>query len=417
MPKLLWVSPLSVHDTSSASAIQMRNMLLSLKNRNIDIIALSALNFTQDGGTAMFLDLEEKLKGKETFFNLNDNGINFVYIRTKSRNLGNMISQEQRNFYGKLCGIINSFKPDLIMGTGTDMLSMVCFDEAKRRNIPTAYVLLDGTPRHFNFPNIDVVLTDSTAVANLYAVQNKINAVVTGSFLPVDGPLTKSLTNEDLTKFQNHTKQRKRITMINPALNKGIAIFLRMAQYATKDLKKYRFTILETEPNQIAQALSQIKDKDTAKEAFTEEILQNIDILPVPNSLLSIFAETAVLVIPSLSFESSVRYAREAISCGVPILANNLTGIAETMGDAGLLLPPPPYCLQDPRIAPSKADISNYLKSLKLLLSEDYTLKCIKVTQSYDLNIATNRLFTTLKPLLDQRAGNNPQLLRLGSLI
>lgn len=417
MPKLLWISPLSVHDTTSASAIQMRNMLLSLHERKVDLIALSALNFTQAQGTSMFVDLEEKLKGKETYFNLNDNGINFVYIRTRSRNLASMTSQEQRNFYGKLCGLINSFKPDLIMGTGTDMLSMVCFDEAKRRNIPTAYLLLDGTPRHFNFPNIDLVLTDSSAVANLYAVQYKINAVVTGSFLPVEGDLNKTLTTEELNNFKKQAKKRYRITMINPSLNKGVSIFLRMAQLATKDFRKYRFTILETEPNQVNQALVQLKEQGSKHPAFNQDILEKVEILSNANSLNQVFKETAVLVIPSLSFESSVRFAREAISWGIPVLANNLTGIAESIGQAGILVVPPAYCMQDPKIVPNKKDINNYLKALKMILAEDYTEKCQAVTQSYDLNIAANRLFTTLKPLLDKKAGNNPQLIRLGSLI
>ena len=80
MPKLLWVSPLSVHDTASSSATQMRNMLLSLKARDVDIVGLSALNFVNEKGTSMFSDLDEKLKGNENSFNLNDNNINFIYI-------------------------------------------------------------------------------------------------------------------------------------------------------------------------------------------------------------------------------------------------------------------------------------------------------------------------------------------------
>ena len=189
MPKLLWVSPLSVHDTASSSATQMRNMLLSLKARDVDIVGLSALNFVNEKGTSMFSDLDEKLKSQENSFNLNDNNITFIYVRTKSRNLGDMVSQEQRNFYAKFCSIINAFRPDVVMGSGADMLSMVCFDEAKRRGIPTAYVLLDGTPRRFNFPNIYVVISDSRSISNLYDQQYHINVVVTGSFFPITSPL------------------------------------------------------------------------------------------------------------------------------------------------------------------------------------------------------------------------------------
>ena len=222
MPKLLWVSPLSVHDSSNPSAAQMRNMLLSLKARGIEIIGLSALNFLNESGTSMFTDLDDKLKGNETSFNLEDNGIKFIYIRTKSRKLGDMISQEQRNFYAKFCAIINAFRPDVVMGSGTDMLSMVCFDEARRRGLPTTYTLLDGTPARFNFPNIDLVVTDSAATSNLYATKHRINSVVTGSFTEVTGPLAFG------GKVEHDPSNKKFITMVEPTVDKGLGIFLRL---------------------------------------------------------------------------------------------------------------------------------------------------------------------------------------------
>lgn len=456
MPKLLWVSPLSVHDTSSTSATQMRNMLLSLKARDVDIVGLSALNFVNEKGTSMFSDLEEKLKSQENSFNLNDNNITFIYVRTKSRHLGDMVSQEQRNFYAKFCSIINAFRPDVVMGSGSDMLSMVCFDEAKRRGIPTAYVLLDGTPRRFNFPNIDVVLTDSRAIANLYAQQYHINVVVAGSFLPITSPLLAAKAEEEQKKAEENEgsasadatankdgadndkavkgsedkkgkaktakddkkePKRNRITMINPSLEKGVAIFARLAQLASKDTKGYKFAVYETYEGQFKQQIEQVHQKGSDKKAFSAADLNKIEVLGPQVKNTELLATTKLLVVPSLSFEGIVNIAREAIACGIPVLATNQMGLAESIGEAGVLVEMPAYCIADNRVAPEPEDMANCLKGLQLGLSEDFSERCANVSKRYDVNLSANRLALILKPLFDQRAGNNPQLLRNGSLI
>lgn len=406
MPKILWVSPLSVHDTANASATQLRNMLLSLKAREVDIVGLSALNFLQESGTALFTDLDEKLKGNENSFNLNDNNINFIYMRTKSRRLGDMTSMEQRNFYAKFCAVINAFRPDVVMGYGTDMLSMVCFDEAKRRGLPTVYTLLDATPRRFNFPNIDLVITDSSATSNLYASMQKINAVVTGSFLPVAG-----------LKPQELAPERKRITMVNPSLDKGLAIFARLAQLKPEVAKDYTFTVYETFEGQFNQQITHAHELGAATSAFKPEDLKHIEVLPPSMSSREVLAQSKVMVMPSLSFESINPLAREAVMSGIPVLATNQIGLAESIGEGGVLVEIPAYCLNDHQVAPRPEDMSNFVKGLTVALTEDFSERCAKVSRLFDVNLSANRLAVILKPLFDQHAGNNPQLLRNGSLI
>ena len=412
MPKLLWVSPLSVHDSSNPSAAQMRNMLLSLKARGIEIIGLSALNFLNESGTSMFTDLDDKLKGNETSFNLEDNGIKFIYIRTKSRKLGDMISQEQRNFYAKFCAIINAFRPDVVMGSGTDMLSMVCFDEARRRGLPTTYTLLDGTPARFNFPNIDLVVTDSAATSNLYATKHRINSVVTGSFTEVTGPLAFG------GKVEHDPSNKKFITMAEPTVDKGLGIFLRLSQNVPAQARNLKFAVRESYAGQFTEQVALLKDKANPNKApFTKAALSKIFVLGPEVTDAELFESTKVLMVPSLSFESINNISREAITYGVPVLATNQTGLAESIGEAGVLVEIPEYCLNNHYMAPAAEDLANFYKGLQIILTEDFTNRTADVAKRYNINYSANRLAATLKPLFDKCAGNNPQLLRNGSLI
>lgn len=412
MPKLLWVSPLSVHDSSNPSAAQMRNMLLSLKARGIEIIGLSALNFLNESGTSMFTDLDDKLKGNETSFNLEDNGIKFIYIRTKSRKLGDMISQEQRNFYAKFCAIINAFRPDVVMGSGTDMLSMVCFDEARRRGLPTTYTLLDGTPARFNFPNIDLVVTDSAATSNLYATKHRINTVVTGSFTEVTGPLAFG------GKVEHDPSNKKFITMVEPTVDKGLGIFLRLSQNVPAQARNLKFAVRESYAGQFTEQVALLKDKANPNKApFTKAALSKIFVLGPEVTDAELFESTKVLMVPSLSFESINNISREAITYGVPVLATNQTGLAESIGEAGVLVEIPEYCLNNHYMAPAAEDLANFYKGLQIILTEDFTNRTADVAKRFNINYSANRLAATLKPLFDKCAGNNPQLLRNGSLI
>lgn len=412
MPKLLWVSPLSVHDSSNPSAAQMRNMLLSLKARGIEIIGLSALNFLNESGTSMFTDLDDKLKGNETSFNLEDNGIKFIYIRTKSRKLGDMISQEQRNFYAKFCAIINAFRPDVVMGSGTDMLSMVCFDEARRRGLPTTYTLLDGTPARFNFPNIDLVVTDSAATSNLYATKHRINSVVTGSFTEVTGPLAFG------GQVEHDPSNKKFITMVEPTVDKGLGIFLRLSQNVPAKARNLKFAVRESYAGQFTEQVALLKDKANPNKApFTKAALSKIFVLGPEVTDAELFESTKVLMVPSLSFESINNISREAITYGVPVLATNQTGLAESIGEAGVLVEIPEYNLNNHYMAPAAEDLANFYKGLQIILTEDFTNRTADVAKRYNINYSANRLAATLKPLFDKCAGNNPQLLRNGSLI
>lgn len=413
MPKLLWVSPLSVHDSASNSAAQIRNMLLSLKARNVDIVGLSSLSFVHESGTSLFTDLEEKLKGEDNSFNLTDNDITFIYVRTRSRALGEMVSQEQRNFYAKFCALISSFRPDIVMGSGTDMLSMVCFDEARRRGIPTVYTLLDGTPRRFNFPNIDVVVTDTNAISNLYAKQYGINALVTGPFIPVE-----RLSNDDLAKKKENEANVNRVTMVNPSLEKGLGIFIRIAglSFNQDNLKNFKFTVVETHEGQFSNAVEQLHYKDGVK--LDKNLISKIDVIKPNTPLKDVFMETKVLVAPSLCFESGVNIAREAVANNIPVLGSNQIGLVEAIGAAGVVVDPPQYCIADHKIAPNDEDIDNFIRGLQMLVNDNgFAERCASVAQNYDVNISATRLATVLKPLFDKQAGNNPQILRNGSLI
>ena len=86
MPKILWLSPYSLHDTSSGASIQAKDMLESLVKKGCEVWSCSSFVFDNVSGTVVFGNLEQKLQeDKHNTFILDDNGIHYIYTRCHSR--------------------------------------------------------------------------------------------------------------------------------------------------------------------------------------------------------------------------------------------------------------------------------------------------------------------------------------------
>lgn len=396
---------MSIHDTTSFTAVKVKNMLHLLKSRGADIHVLSALCFTSQEGSSAFVDLKDKLTGNVLFFNVDDNGIPCTYIRTSTFNLDDIPSADQRNFYGRMCTLINSFKPDIVMGCGDDLLSMTCYNEAAVRNIPVVFAHFERTADYFDFQDIEAVFAESQALADFTAAKKKINVSVTGSFRNINVP-------KDLLPLQ----ERKRISLIDPTAEKGLGVFLRLMQTGKDECDGYTFTVFESHPGQFQEECARLKEKSGDKSPFKDYDLSRVQILTQGSDLAQMLKESRVLVVPSLRFENIIPYVRDAVSMNVPILGTGITGVKESAAGAGITVEVPEYCLTDPCVVPAKGDMKQINAALKKLLTEDFTEQCLQAQKSFDLNISANNLIQILKPLFDRRAGNNPQLFRMGSI-
>ena len=115
------------------------------------------------------------------------------------------------------------------------------------------------------------------------------------------------------------------ITMVNPHAVKGLDTFLEVA----RRLPQQRFLLQEA-----------WKLGDAALAALQARLaaLPNVRFAHRVPDVRQVYAQTRVLVVPSVWEEGFGRVAVEAQSCGIPVIASARGGLAEAVGEGGVLI-------------------------------------------------------------------------------
>ena len=85
MPKILWMSPYSLHDISSGASIHCKTVLECLAKRGFEVWSCSSFIFDSPAGASVFNNLKDKIdSSKKSVFEIDDAGIHYIYTRSSS---------------------------------------------------------------------------------------------------------------------------------------------------------------------------------------------------------------------------------------------------------------------------------------------------------------------------------------------
>ena len=398
MPKILWVSPFSLHDTTSGAAVDARYMLKALQKRGYEIWVLSAFIFdAKRGSVQAFGDLDKMFaQDPNSLFIFDEDNIHYIYTRTAQTAEQLMSMLESQLFYSTFCQILDEYAPELVMGYGLSPAPQACFAEAKHRGISTTYVLTNGDCGNFSFPNIDLILTVSQAMAKLYADRDEINLHPIGSFY-------------DPKDFVAPEHKKEYVTMINPAGHKGVAIFAKLAQVCQKEMPEVKFLTVNMREH-FKDALTKLHEKnDPHRFPYTLQDFPNVFMLDPQKDMRLVYAVTSVLVVPSLWFEAWGRVATEAIYNNIPVMCSKSGGLTEACAGGGLSLDVPEHCKRDYGSLPTDEEIKPWVQGLKDLLNHKYDQKVEVARQELVKLNAPDRLIEAITPLIQQTQRNRKQ--------
>lgn len=400
MPKVLWMSPYSLHDTSSGASIAAKQMLESLVKHGYEVWSCATFVFDTPAGTSAFGDLDKTLEtNKNRVFVMDDKGIHYIYVRNKHRDEMSLSMAESQLLYETYLDVLDEFKPDIVFGYCPGMVSIACFSEAQRRGIKTVYFLVNGNHGHFAFNYYDLVITDSRATSQLYAARDNINVV------PIGCPF-------ELSRIVAKERDPKYVTFINPSGAKGVSIFAKLAKACEKEMPDLRFLVVNSRGNfsQIAPLLHEQGKPDV--HPYANCAFPNVDMTGIQNDMRPVFAITKALLVPSLWYESWGRVSTEAVFNNIPVLCSNSGGIPEAMGGSGVIIEAPKHCQEDFFSLPTDEEIKPWVEGLKTVLSTDYSEQFAKTQQQHTMENCTRRVMEAFAPLLLPHATNRPHYYR-----
>ena len=391
MPKILWMSPYSLHDISSGASIHCKTVLECLAKRGFEVWSCSSFIFDSPAGASVFNNLKDKIdSSKKSVFEIDDAGIHYIYTRSSSNFEQEQNLNDQELLFKVYCSVLDNFKPDFVMGFGTGMISMTSFAEAQRRGIVTIYPVLNGNHGNYAFPNTDLILTDSHASANLYFRRDQIRMIPTGQLF-------------DPVYCISNKRKPKYITFINPSFEKGLSIFAKLAQYCQKAHPDLRFLVVNSHGN-FAENIQYLHTKGNKDDhPLKPQDFDNVDMTPATNNMKPIYTVSKVLVTPSLWWESWGRVASEAVLNNITVLGSTSGGLKEATFGAGIHLDAPEHCIKDNLSLPDDEEIKPWAQALERLVNEDWEqqLKHAQDNLSIDKNI--DRLIAILRPYYERR--------------
>lgn len=399
MPKILWLSPYSLHDTSSGASVQAKDMLEALVKKGFEVWSCSSFVFDNVSGTGAFGDLEKKLQedNHQTFI-LDDNGIHYVYTRCQSRAEMQFTLAEGQLLYETFLTVLDEFRPDIILGYCPAMTPLACNIEARRRGIKCVYLLANGNHSNFSFYHYDLVITDSQATADLYAQRDHINVATTGIFI-------------NPNRVVSADKAPKYITFINPVGSKGLPIFAKLAKVCQSKFPQLRFLVINSRGN-FAQTVTLLHDKDNQEQhPFSAADFPNVDMAGNQRDMRPVFKVTKLLLVPSVAYESWGRVASEAILNDIPVVCSKSGGIPEAMAGCGIALDPPKHCQEDNWSIPSDEEIEPWVNAVQQALEQDYSEQFAKAKEQHSLERSCQRVIELFMPLLTQ-ASDHPLFYR-----
>lgn len=194
--KLLWISPYSLHDRASDCARQALSMVKTFAQHQFKVCVLNPTIYSSADPLSIEPVAATTLLEEEDSFQLWDEGVNFIYIRTVSQHFNDITAQEQRALLNELTPLLVDFKPDLLIANSCDVITLCCLNQAKRSHIFTAFILQEAIPEFFSFADVDLILSTSHSLTKRFVTPLERTASYIGPFIKLNGPLSPSEIEE-----------------------------------------------------------------------------------------------------------------------------------------------------------------------------------------------------------------------------
>ena len=144
------------------------------------------------------------------------------------------------------------------------------------------------------------------------------------------------------------------VTFVNPQATKGLYFFARLAEVLAGRRPDIRLLVVEGRNG----------PRWEEETGIHLSRLSNVTVRPNTVDPRTFYAESKLLVVPSLWNESFGLVAAEAMLNGIPVLASNRGALPETIGDAGFLFDIPARYTPETRELPTAEEVEPWVETI-----------------------------------------------------
>ena len=398
-PRVLWANPYCMMDTSSGASISVRQILLQLQRAGYEVEIVGATIFDNPRGVERMFGIWTNIQSNPAeIVTVNDGTLVHRLVKTKQLFRDQMAVRESDLLYQLYTERLDTFRPDLVFFYGGQSADFHISAEARARGIPSVAYLVNSNYVSSRWcRDVDLIITDTQATSDFYAKRVGIRPVPVGKFIdPADVIATRH--------------QRRHVTLINPSWAKGGGIVAILALLLEGKRSDITFEIVESRGSwkEVVRAVT----KQITGEARDE--LSNVIVTPNTSRMADIYERSRVVLGLSQWWESGSRVLAEAMLNGIPAIVSNSGGSPEMVGNGGIVVDLPPECHESPYTTLPKPDLLMPIVQLIERIWDDEIFYLHLMTKAlrqgfalHRIGHSTERLIAAMKPLVDQRAGDN----------
>lgn len=144
------------------------------------------------------------------------------------------------------------------------------------------------------------------------------------------------------------------VTFVNPAAEKGVVAFARIADELGRRRPDIRFLVVEGRGTEATVAACGLDLRRHGTVFFINH----------PTDPRRFWRETRICLMPSVWEESQGLVAIEAMSNGIPVVASDRGALSETLGDSGVVLPLPDRLTPGTQALPTADEVAPWVEAI-----------------------------------------------------
>ncbi len=294
------------------------------------------------GGCSISVDARGVRDDAPAHFRLAFRGVPVTLHRSPNPRPHKVDGRERDDFLRLFEGILDRFRPDVLVNYGGDLLAHQVRSRARERGIAVVFAL-----HNLSYTGIGPFTT-----ADAVVVPSRFSADHYRETIGLDCTVLPYLVDFDRARYAS--RDPRYVTFVTPSHEKGVYAFARIAD----ELGKLRpdIPLLVVEGRGTERTLV-----DCGIDLRAHGNVSLMGNTPDPRHFWSV---TKVCLMPSVWSESQGLVAVEAMLNGIPVVGSDRGAIPETLGDSGVVLPLPAWLTPSSRDLPTADEVAPWIEAV-----------------------------------------------------